>query len=289
MPTISQAIAEGARKLNQSGVDHERQTAGLLLCHTVGIDRTHLLTRSQEEIDDARYDAYIALVERRAAGEPLQYLTGHQEFYGLDFIVTPDVLIPRPETEFLIEQVLKIVGRQGLDNPLIADVGTGSGCIAVTLAVELRDSRLIATDCSAGALNIARNNATRHSVLDRIEFLEGDLLGPLANRGLERSIDLVASNPPYIDDALKNSTQREVSDWEPHSALFGGVDGIEFYRRLFTEWPEYLKGGGYLIVEIGFGQLEVIGRMVETTPSLELVEVTRDLQDIPRTLTVLRS
>jgi release factor glutamine methyltransferase len=289
MPTISQAIAEGVRRLHASGIDQERRTAGLLLCHAIGIDRTHLLTKSEEEIDDAKYNIYLRLLERRAAGEPVQYLTGHQEFYGLDFTVTPDVLIPRPETEFLIEQVLKIVDNQKLDQPLIVDVGTGSGCIAVTLAVNIPNARLITTDVSAGALNVARNNAAKHRVIDRIEFLEGDLLGPLANRGLEASVDIIVSNPPYVDEALKSSIQREVREWEPHAALFGGADGIDFYRRLLNDCLGFLKIGGYLVVEIGYGQLEVIKRMVETSSSLRIVEVINDLQDIPRTLTMLRS
>jgi len=289
MPTISEAIAEGTRKLHGSGIDQERRTAGLLLCHAIGIDRTHLMTKSETEIDDVKYNIYLRLLERRAAGEPVQYLTGHQEFYGLDFTVTPDVLIPRPETEFLIEQVLKIVDNKKSDRPLIVDVGTGSGCIAVTLATNLPNARLIATDVSPGALNIARNNAAKHRVIDRIEFLEGDLLGPLENRGLEASVDIIASNPPYVDAALKSSMQREVGEWEPETALFGGVDGIEFYHRLLSDCQGFLKIGGYLVVEIGYGQLKAIERMVEASSSLEIVEVTNDLQDIPRTLTMLRS
>jgi release factor glutamine methyltransferase len=260
-----------------------------LLCHAIGIDRTHLLTKSEEPIDNDKYNVYLRLIERRAAGEPVQYLTGQQEFYGLDFFVTPDVLIPRPETEFLIEQVLKIVEREGLNSPLIVDVGTGSGCIAVTLAVNLFNGRFIATDASDRALIIALNNAAKHRVIDRIEFLEGNLLEPLSNRGLIASIDVIASNPPYVDEGQKNSIQREVRDWEPHQALFGGVDGIDFYRRLFTYSPEYLKTGGHLVVEIGYRQLESIERMLAGSPSLKLVEVTNDLQGIPRTLTILKS
>jgi release factor glutamine methyltransferase len=289
MPTISQAIAEGASKLHAAGIQQERRTAGLLLCHAIGIDRTHLLTKSEEQIDDVKYKAYLGLVERRAAGEPVQYLTGHQEFYGLDFFVSPDVLIPRPETELLVEQALKIVDTQGLKRPLIVDVGTGSGCIAITLAVNLLNARLIAIDASDRALIIGLNNAAKHQVIDRIEFLEGDLLKPLVNRGLEASVDLIVSNPPYVDEDLKSSIQREVRDWEPHGALFGGVNGIEFYRRLVSECPEYLKSGGHLLFEIGCGQLEAIEGMLAGSPSLKLVEVTNDLQGIPRTLTMIKS
>jgi release factor glutamine methyltransferase len=288
MPTISQVITEGASRLHASGIDQERRTAGLLLCHVMGIDRTRLLTRSEEQIDEAQYLAYLALVVRRAAGEPAQYLTGHQEFYGLDFIVTPDVLIPRPETEFLIERVMNLVEDSKQDSPLIVDVGTGSGCIAVTVAKQLPRARLIATDASRAALDIARTNAERHGVRDRIEFLEGDLFAPLAKRGLEGAVDVLASNPPYVNEESSELLQREVRDWEPHEALFGGVDGLDFYRRLIAESPHYLKPGGYIVLEIAFSQLDSISEMVKGS-ALDLVDITSDLQGIPRTLCFRRT
>jgi len=285
---MSQAITEGAARLRSAAIDQERRTAGLLLCHVMGIDRTHLLTRYDQQIDEAQYRDYLALVERRAAGEPVQYLTGHQEFYGLDFIVTPDVLIPRPETEFLVERVTKLVGESKQSSPLIVDVGTGSGCIAVTLARHLPSARLIATDASRSALNVARENAERHGVLNRIEFLEGDLLAPLGERGLEGAVDVLASNPPYVNDESFELLQREVREWEPHTALFGGVDGLDFYRRLIAESPPYLKPGGCLVFEIGFSQVDSISEMVEGG-ALELVDITPDLQGIPRTLCLRRT
>ncbi|HLF82659.1 MAG TPA: peptide chain release factor N(5)-glutamine methyltransferase [Blastocatellia bacterium] len=283
MPTIAQAITEGTARLHAAGIDQDRRTAGLLLCHVMGIDRTHLLTRSKEQIDEAQYREYLALIERRAAGEPLQYLTGHQEFYGLDFIVTPDVLIPRPETEFLIERIMKLVAEPKKDSPLIVDVGTGSGCIAVTLAKELPSARLIATDASSAALKVARKNAERHGVHDRIEFLEGDLLAPLAERRLEGAVDILASNPPYVNEDGRQLLQREVRDWEPHEALFGGTDGLNFYRRLLAESPQILKSEGHVVLEIGFSQVESISEMVKGS-ALRLLDITRDLNGIPRTL-----
>ncbi len=285
MPTISQAINEGSRRLHAAFVDQERRTAGLLLCKVMGIDRTHLLTRSEERIGEAEYRAYLALIERRAAGEPVQYLTGHQEFYGLDFLVTPDVLIPRPETEFLIERVLNLVVGPEQGSPLIVDVGTGSGCIAVTLGRHLPRARLIATDASHAALDVARANAKRHGVRDRIEFLEGDLFEPLAGLALETAIDILVSNPPYVNEENVELIQREVREWEPHQALFGGVDGMDFYRRLLADGSKYLKPGGYLVVEIGYGQLDSITDAVAVSP-WNLVDVTRDLQGIPRTLAI---
>lgn len=284
MPTISQAITEGAARLRVAGINQERRSAGFLLGHVMGVDRAHLLTRSEEQISDADYASYLAFVERRAAGEPPQYLTGHQEFYGLDFIVSPDVLIPRPETEFLIERVTRLVKEPGKDS-LIVDVGTGSGCIAVTLAVHLPEARLIATDASRAALDIALTNSERHGARARIEFLEGDLLSPLDERGLDGAVDVIASNPPYVNESDQAFMQREVRDWEPHQALFGGVDGLDFYRRLLEDGLKYLKPGGHLVLEIGYGQLDPVSEMAAKS-SWTLVDVIQDLQQIPRTLTI---
>ena len=288
MPTITQAITEGAQRLQAAGVDRERLTAGVLLGHVLDLDRTQLLTRSEQQVEQTRHNHYLALIERRAHGEPLQYLTGHQEFYGLDFIVTPDVLIPRPETEFLIERVLMAVAELKQDSPLIVDVGTGSGCIAVTLAKQLPGARLIATDVSSAALAVARTNAERHSMLARIQFLEGDLLAPLAKRGVDGCVDLVVSNPPYVTEDCREVLQREVRDWEPGAALFGGADGMAFYRRLLADTPQILKLDGYVVLEIGFSQIDSISEMVKDS-AFRLLDITRDLQNIPRTLCLRRT
>jgi release factor glutamine methyltransferase len=310
MHTIAEAVTKGAELLRASGVYEERRTAGALLCHTLGIDRAHLLTRSNEQIDEPRYQAYLSFVERRAAGEPLQYITGHQEFYGLDFIVTRDVLIPRPETEFLVERVIKLArdiqprapephGEPELAGepetrceraPLIVDVGTGSGCIAVTLAACIPAARVIATDISAAALKVASENAERHNVQDRIEFIQGDLLEPLAgqakgSQGFEAAVDFLASNPPYVEEATRETIQREVRDWEPTLALYGGADGLNCYRRLLAEGTRYLKSGGYLVCEIGYGQLNAIREMIDVN-RWKLVDIIHDLQGIPRTLAI---
>jgi len=283
MPTIAEAITQGSHTLDAAGIDQALLTAGLLLRFVLGVDRTYLLTRADEEIDQTRYRRYLSLIDRRAAGEPAQYLIGYQEFYGLDFVVSADVLIPRPETEFLVERVLKLVSERDLDSPTIVDVGTGSGCIAVTLAVKLQQARVIATDVSDSALQIASTNAANHGVTDRIEFLEGDLFDPLDS--LLASVDIVASNPPYVEERGRDELQREVRDWEPQSALFGGTDGLDFYRRLVVEARKYLKPGGHLVMEVGYGQLDAIAAMLSGL-GWEVVDVIRDLQDIPRVLTL---
>jgi release factor glutamine methyltransferase len=287
LPTIAEAIAEGASRLKASSVSEERRTAGALLCHLLGIERTHLLIRSEEPINESNYDSFLQFVERRASGEPLHYITGNREFFGLDFTVSRDVLIPRPETEFLVERVIKLANDLFPEetNPVIVDLGTGSGCIAVTLAVHLPNARLVATDISAAALEVARRNAALHNVEERIEFIEGDTLEPLARLELEGIVDFLASNPPYVNEAGSELLQREVRDWEPHRALFGGVDGLDFYQRILADGLKYIKASGYLVLEIGYGQLGPISEMIAAA-AWEMVDVTPDLQGIPRTITL---
>jgi len=285
LPTIDEAIAEGAARLHAAGHTAERRTAKLLLAHVLGIDQSGLISRSKEDLDEGSYQSYLGLIERRAAGEPLQHITGRQEFYGLEFIVTPDVLIPRPETEFLVERVLGLVTEQFLTHSVILDIGTGSGCIAVALASRLPGARLIATDISPAALRIARLNAERNGAADRIEFLEGDLFQALQGAGLEGAVNIIAANPPYVPSADPHTVERQVRDYEPAVALFGGEDGLAFYSRLFAGAPVYLTSGGFIVCEIGFSQLDPVRKLIHAA-GFELVDITSDLQGIPRTLTI---
>jgi release factor glutamine methyltransferase len=289
LPTINDAITEGTALLESSAIDQPYRAAGVILQQVLGVDRTYLITRPEEEVPPEKREAYLRLVERRAAGEPIQYLTGRQEFYGLDFIVNHDVLIPRPETEHLVEQVIKLSRARGRlqhsDRELIVDVGTGSGCIAVSIAVNLPHAELIAIDVSGPALAVARANAERHGVAARIQFIEGDLLVPLEDRSLEGSIDFIASNPPYVPDSQFQQLQREIRHHEPQVALLGGPDGLEFYRRLLDQSSSLLAPDGCLIFEIGFSQLDSIRELINSS-DLHLEEVSTDLQGIPRTLTL---
>jgi len=287
VPTISEAINEGARRLERAGANDARRTAGVLLAHRLDVDRTHLLMHPEQAISEEDHQTFLQMIERRAAGEPVQYITGHQEFYKLDFLVTPAVLIPRPETEFLVERALRLVREAQQPAPLIVDAGTGSGGIAVTLAVEIPGARLIATDLSGAALAVARLNAARHGVSSRVEFYEGDLFAPLTALGIDNRVDLLVCNPPYVAASEPDLVQPEVRDYEPHTALFGGADGLIFYPRLLAEGLAYVKPGGYLVCEIGYNQLEAISEMVAAS-GWQMVDVTEDLQGIPRTLTIRR-
>jgi len=218
---------------------------------------------------------YDELLQRRRVGEPIQYITGETEFYGLPFRVTPDVLIPRPETEHLVEQALALAAR--FEHPRIVDVGTGSGAIAVALARHLSQAQIAAVDISAAALEIARENAERNAVSDRIRFLQGDLLGPVR----DERFDIVVSNPPYVPVVDRESLSVEVREHEPALALFAGDDGFDIYRRLIPDGFAVLEPRGYMLLEIGYGQSAAVAALL-TQAGFVGIEFVPDLQGIPR-------
>ena len=262
--------------LEAAGVPESRREAGSLLSFVTGKDRTFLISHAEDPVDEDSLERLRGFVERRAAGEPLQYITGVQDFYGREFLVTPDVLIPRPETELLVEAALE-VNKDG--NAFICDVGTGSGCIAITLLCELPGARAVAIDKSAAALEIAKINAAKQSVTDRAEFVLSDCFDALDS--LEYQFDLIVSNPPYVSASALAGLQREVRDHEPLVALSPGADGLSVIRRLLTEAPSFLKPNGHLLMEIGFDQGEAVRSLInEGVWSLR--EVRPDLQSIPR-------
>ena len=274
---IAEALREASRILQGADVPEARREAGSLLSFIVGKDRTFLIGHAEDSLDQSSLDRFREAVERRAAGEPLQYITGGQDFFGREFRVTPDVLIPRPETELLVEAALEVVG----DAPLICDVGTGSGCIAVTLLCEIVMARAVALDKSPAALKIAKFNAEKLSVADRAVFAVSDCFESLDSR--EYQFDLIASNPPYVPAEVVPELQREIRDHEPFVALSPGPDGLSMIRRLLIEAPAFLKQNGYLIMEIGFDQGEKVRSLIDADV-WRLLELRPDLQGIPRIL-----
>jgi release factor glutamine methyltransferase len=293
--TIADALRKAATDLRAEGVAAARREAGSLLAHAVGRDRTFLITHADEELTAQQLSTFRNGVARRASGEPLQYITGRQWFYGLEFEVTPDVLIPRPETELLVETALELL--KETPSPLVCDVGTGSGCVAVALLHARRDARAFALDISPAALRVAESNAARHGVGERMTPLVSDCFDALEGGGRELEdgenrevsedggarFDLVASNPPYVAEGELETLQREVREHEPRTALTPGGDGLSIVRRLVNESPRYLKPRGYLLIEIGFGQHEAVGAGVD--PRVwTLLDIRRDLQGIPRTV-----
>jgi release factor glutamine methyltransferase len=280
--TIAGALRGAAERLRAAGLAEPRREAGALLAHALGRDRAFLITHADEALDGARASDFRAWVERRAAGEPFQYIVGRQEFYGLEFEVGPEVLIPRPETELLVEEALKLL--KGSDSPLLCDVGTGTGCVAVTLLRERGDARGFALDVSPSALAFAARNAARHGVAERLRLLLSDCFDALRSDGQkEVRFDLVASNPPYVAESDVGGLQKEVRDHEPRVALTPGGDGLSVIRRLVAEAPEFLKPGGHLLLEIGFNQHERVAALID--PAVwTLLDIHRDLQGIPRTV-----
>ena len=262
--------------LEAGGVPEARREASSLLSFVLGRDRTFLISHGEDAVKDDSLAQLREFVERRAAGEPLQYITGVQDFYGREFHVTPDVLIPRPETELLVEAALAV---NKSDEAMICDVGTGSGCIAVTLLCEIPNARAVAIDKSPAALEIAKLNAAKQSVADRAVFVVSDCFDSLDRNKYQ--FDLVVSNPPYVSAAALAGLQREVRDHEPAVALSPGPDGLSVIRRLLTEAPAYLKPNGHLLMEIGFDQGDAVRGLIDESV-WSLLEVSPDLQCIPR-------
>ncbi len=293
---VRTALKNGIAQLREKNVPSFTLASELLLLHVLGRNRTWLYAHPEEIVADADAQRFFELIARRAAGEPTQHLTGKQEFWGLEFEVTPDVLIPRPETEHVIEVALDRLALRELragrpqksagEGLQIADIGTGSGCIAIALARELSAANFVATDISAEALAVAQRNAQRHAVADRIDFCEANLLvlnSPLATRHSPLSFDLIASNPPYIGRREAPSLPREVRDHEPHSALFGGEEGYELYADLVSQATRHLKPGGLLVLELGHSSLPAVQPLLDGSAWTN-VGVTNDLACIPRVL-----
>ena len=275
--SIAQAILQGSNKLRKAGVPEARREAGSLLAFVLDKDRTFILSHADDLISDEQVGIFQEMLDSRARGEPAQYITGRQEFYGLEFEVTSDVLIPRPETELLVETALRLVPRDTA--VLICDVGTGSGCIAITLLTQLSLARAVALDVSPAALEVGKRNAARHEVTDRIEFVLSDCFASLARQ----HFDLIISNPPYVAERAVATLQREVRDFEPRVALTAGADGLDVIRRLVAGATEFLKSGGYLLFEIGFDQHAAVAELIDSAP-WELLDIHQDLQGIPRTV-----
>ena len=293
-------LKRGISQLREANVPSFTLAAELLLLHVANRDRAWLYAHPEEILSAETTAQYFALIERRANGEPTQHLTGKQEFWGLEFEVTPDVLIPRPETEHLIEVALDRLALRELRagrSPRLAgngitlvDVGTGSGCIAIALAKELPGATSYATDISAAALNVARRNAARLGVSERIQFLESDLLeafSPLATRHSPFSFDLIVCNPPYVGRRDAESLPQEVREHEPEIALYGGEEGYEFYAGLVAQSHEFLKPGGLLVLEVGHDSLPAVQPLLESRHWTNL-GVTNDLAAIPRVLAAER-
>jgi release factor glutamine methyltransferase len=278
MHTIASIRSWASEELRRAQVDSPTLTADLLLGFVLGCDRVRILSHGEDRVPEQAWIRLRGLVLRRSNGEPLQYLTGEQEFFGLPFHVMPGVLIPRPETEILVEKAIELMRREYPHTVRFADIGTGSGCIAVTVAHEAPSSLGWAVDLSAEAIRIARVNAARHGVAERLLFVRSSLLDCFPKAPC---LDFILCNPPYVALDEYDSLPGEVRNHEPRGALFGGASGLDVYHRLLPEVSGRLADGGWLLLEVGAGQALRVGQLVENA-GLRLQMVLKDLQGIPR-------
>jgi release factor glutamine methyltransferase len=294
---VRAALKDAIARLRAARVPSHTLAAELLLMHTLGRDRAWLYAHPAQALDPRVIEGYFELIARRAAGTPTQYLTGCQEFWGLEFEVTPDVLIPRPETEHVVEVALerlgppcredgraRVVAGAGLR---IADVGTGSGCLAVALAHELPGAEVFATDISAAALGVAQRNAARHGVADRIHFVRCNLLDAFLSASTG-PFSLMVSNPPYVGRTERESLPREVREHEPAEALFAGEHGAEAYAPLLEQAARLLAPGGTVVLELGYNALARVRALVADAGCWAHLTITNDLAGIPRVLAAER-
>lgn len=286
--TLADLLHEGIARLAKAGIPNFQQEAIWLI--EFALDTTHLAIRleGQREVTAAEQRRAAIVFARRATREPLQYILGTQEFCGLDFRVEPGVLIPRPDTELLVEALLSHAG-SARPSAMIADIGTGSGCVAVTLSRALPSTMTYATDVSPAALELARENAARHGVGDRIVFRAGDLFEPLRGLGCEGKLAAIVANPPYIPSGELALLQPEVSRFEPWLALDGGTDGLAVHRRLLHDAPKFLAPDGLLAIEMGQGQAEPLRRIAFSSGVYDLLHTRRDAAGIERVICLERT
>lgn len=276
--------------LRDHRIENPRLHAELLLARSLNLSREGLYLHLRDPLKEEEKEALEQLIRRRISGEPLQYILGRQEFWSIDFKVDPHVLIPRPETELLVEQSLVIL-RENVSGrpPSVLEIGTGSGAIAISLAKEVGDIFLVATDVSREALALARENARLAGILHRVEFVNGDLFNPFHPFREKEPFDLILSNPPYIPGAEIERLPKEVKDYEPIQALHGGEDGLSFYRRIISEAPFYLRKGGWLLLEVGRDQGRWVSEIIEREECFTPPELIKDLSEIERVVKAQKS
>ncbi len=284
--SYSQLYRGAVETLTQAGIANARHEALWILEDALGITRLQLHANPHTPVDAEVCQRAVALFQRRALHEPLQYVLGNQDFFGLDFLVQPGVLIPRPETELLVEEAIGLLRTDA--RPVILDVGTGSGCLAISLAVNLPGAVIIASDKSVSALHLAQVNAMRHGVSQRILWAAGDLLSHLLSGNLAGKVTAIIANLPYISHAEWEHLSPDVKDFEPRLALDGGPDGLDVYRRLLDESPGIVSSKGFILMEVGVGQGDLLCQDPSLTNGFKIVKIRPDSQRIPRVVCVQR-
>ena len=285
--TIQKLLNWVTEYLTGKDVDSPRLSAELLLCHVLGLTRIELYTEFDKSVPQQQLDTLRDLVRRSGLHEPVAYLTGRTEFYSIDLDITADCMIPRPETELLVQRAIEFLrSRYGVQ--FVCDLCTGSGCIAVAIAKNFPDARLIATDISAGALEVAARNVARHELNERIGLLQGDLFEPLVGQLDVTEFDLIVCNPPYVSSAEYETLAPNVKDYEPKSALLAGTDGLDVYRRLIEKVDSFLKPGAALMLEIGYAQGTAVRDLLEQTGAFAEIKIEKDPHDNDRIVTAIK-
>lgn len=281
--TVTQAFFWAGKYLASHDIPAPLAEAEYLLAYVLKCNKDDIVLLHDRVLQEDEIKRFKKVIDRRVKREPSQHIIGEEEFWGLTFKVTKDVLIPRSETQYLVKEALKEArAHEPEAGKQIIDLCTGSGCIAVCMAVQLKNSKIYAVDISDKALAVARENARRHGADKRIIFLEGDLYNPIEPLGLEGKIDIILSNPPYVSKKMRDILQPEIKLYEPMLALAGGEDGFDFYRRIIPESAKYLKPGGFLILEIGYGQLDGVISLIEQEKLYKGIEVKKDFAEIDR-------
>lgn len=278
--TVEQLLKKGIEILQEGDLSNPFLDAQLLLCYALNVDKIYIYTQKDRQVNEENVDNFLRLVDKRKSGYPLQYIIRKQEFMGLDFFVKEGVLVPRPDTEILVETVINIVEKgqfKDKDELKIVDIGAGSGAITLSLAHYIKNAFVYSVDISEEALKVAKKNCDNMNLQDRVKFLQGDLLNPLKEYNLLKNIDIIVSNPPYIPSKDIEDLQTEVSKYEPRLALDGGEDGLKYYRRIIEQSTDYLVDGGLLAFEIGYDQGKEVSELLRQNKNFEDIRVIKDL------------
>ncbi|MDI6783066.1 MAG: peptide chain release factor N(5)-glutamine methyltransferase [bacterium] len=275
--TIQEILRQAEQRLKSAGIDSARLDSEVLLAYVLGYSRSELLVHSAQQLNSDQMVEFLKLVQARKEHQPVAYLTGIKEFMGLDFLVTPEVLIPRPETEILVETTLQIISNLAKQKLRILDIGTGSGNIAISLAKQLELAEVVALDISEQAIAVAKQNAILHQVNDRIRFIKSALFDNISET--ENRFEIIVSNPPYIPEPEFEQLSLDIREYEPHQALTGGNDGLNIIRKIIQESADYLTQQGYLIMELGDGQAKKVRNLIEQSSQFD-IQSTRFIFDL---------
>ena len=286
--TIQKLLNWTTDYFTEKGIDVPRLSAELLLSGVLSMERIELYTNFERIVTKPKLDALHSLVKRAAEHEPIAYLVGKTEFYSIPLRITPDCLIPRPETELLVERAIEFLRTRGGDKQFVCDLCTGSGCIAIAIAKNFENAELIATDISDAALNVAAKNVENHQLQDRIQLLCGDLFDPVLPQLDVCQFDLIACNPPYVSTTEFQTLDKNVKDYEPTSSLLAGADGLDIYRRIAEKIDEFLKPGAALILEIGYAQGQAVKELLEKTSCFTKIKIEKDAQNNDRIVTATK-